>query len=99
QTAALIDNHVVHTDVSLLGAAVRDPERLRDRVMVTRKAERIDYECIVRGYLTGGGWRQYAASGEMNGVRLPAGLRKNAQLPVPIFTPSAKNDVGHDEDI
>ena len=67
--------------------------------MVAKKAERIDIECIVRGYVTGGGWRQYEKTGEINGIKLPAGLRKNEKLPEPIFTPSAKNDVGHDEDI
>ena len=67
--------------------------------MVCRRAERIDIECVVRGYITGGGWRQYQSSGEVNGIKLPEGLRKNEAFPEPIFTPAAKNDVGHDEDI
>lgn len=99
QTKEWMENHVVHTDVDLLGDVVKDKEQLRDRIMVTRKAERIDIECVVRGYITGGGWRQYEASGAVNGIRLPEGLRKNAKLDQPIFTPAAKNDVGHDEDI
>ncbi|MGN7454745.1 phosphoribosylaminoimidazolesuccinocarboxamide synthase [Paenibacillus pasadenensis] len=99
QTAAIQPNHVVHTDVERLGELVSDKDALRDRIMVTRKAERIDIECVVRGYITGGGWRQYAATGEINGIPLPAGLRKNERFERPIFTPAAKNDVGHDEDI
>ncbi|OWA33920.1 phosphoribosylaminoimidazolesuccinocarboxamide synthase [Saccharibacillus sp. O16] len=99
QTADLLENHVIHTDVEKLGSIAKDPEALRYRIMVTRKAQRIDIECVVRGYITGGGWRQYQSSGAVNGIELPAGLRKNSSLPQPIFTPAAKNDVGHDEDI
>ncbi|MDO7907533.1 phosphoribosylaminoimidazolesuccinocarboxamide synthase [Paenibacillus sp. JX-17] len=99
QTKDLMDNHVVHTDVTKLGDLVKDPDALRSRIMVTRKAQRIDIECVVRGYITGGGWRQYQQTGEVNGIRLPEGMRKNERLPQPIFTPAAKNDVGHDEDI
>ncbi|GIO98251.1 phosphoribosylaminoimidazole-succinocarboxamide synthase [Paenibacillus lautus] len=99
QTKQLISNHVVHTDVNLLGDAVKDKELLDGRIMVCRRAERIDIECVVRGYITGGGWRQYQSSGEVNGIKLPEGLRKNEAFPEPIFTPAAKNDVGHDEDI
>ena len=92
-------NHVVHCDVEQLRDVISEPERLRNRVMVTKKAQRIDIECVVRGYITGGGWRQYQASGAINGISLPAGLRKNERFVEPIFTPAAKNDVGHDEDI
>jgi phosphoribosylaminoimidazole-succinocarboxamide synthase len=99
QTALLQPNHVVHTDVSLLGDIIIDPELMKDRIMVTKKAERIDIECVVRGYITGGGWRQYQSTGGMNGIKLPVGLHKNARLDQPTFTPAAKNDVGHDEDI
>lgn len=101
QSGELMDNHVIHTDIERLGDVVPEEHRdlLRNRIMVTRKAQRIDIECVVRGYVTGGGWRQYAESGEINGIKLPAGLRKNSKLEQPIFTPAAKNDVGHDEDI
>lgn len=99
KTKVLIENHVVHIDVDLLGDIVKDKEALRNRVMVVRKAERIDIECVVRGCITGGGWRQYQETGKVNGIALPEGLRKNAMLAQPIFTPAAKNDVGHDEDI
>lgn len=99
QTASIQPNHVVHTDVAQLGAIVRDPAALKDRIMVTKKAERIDIECVVRGYITGGGWRQYKDTQAINGIALREGLRKNERFPEPIFTPAAKNDVGHDEDI
>ncbi|GIO86994.1 phosphoribosylaminoimidazole-succinocarboxamide synthase [Paenibacillus faecis] len=101
RTKELIPNHVIHTDVDRLGEVVPEAHReaLRNRIMVTRKAQRIDIECVVRGYVTGGGWRQYESGGAINGIQLPAGLRKNAKLEQPIFTPAAKNDVGHDEDI
>lgn len=101
QTKHLIDNHVVHTDVNKLGGIIKDQDKalLDGRIMVARKAERIDIECVVRGYITGGGWRQYQATGEINGIPLPQGMRKNEAFPEPIFTPAAKNDVGHDEDI
>ncbi|MEC0244109.1 phosphoribosylaminoimidazolesuccinocarboxamide synthase [Paenibacillus dokdonensis] len=99
QTRELMENHVVHTDVEQLGDIAKDKALLKDRIMVVRKAQRIDMECVVRGYITGGGWRQYQTSGEVNGIRLPEGIRKNEPFPEPIFTPAAKNDVGHDEDI
>ncbi|MGZ7442920.1 phosphoribosylaminoimidazolesuccinocarboxamide synthase [Paenibacillus sp. TH7-28] len=101
KTQHLLENHVIHADVELLKDVVPEAHKplLKNRVMVTRKAERIDIECVVRGYVTGGGWRQYEHSGEINGIKLPEGLRKNAKLAEPIFTPAAKNDVGHDEDI
>jgi len=100
-TSGLIGNHVIHTDMERLGEVIKPEHRhhLKDRIMAARKAERISIECVVRGYVTGSGWRQYEATGEINGTKLPEGLRKNAKLPEPIFTPAAKNDVGHDEDI
>ena len=98
-SASFMENHVVHCDVTQLADVITEPELLKHRVMVTRKAERIDIECVVRGYITGGGWRQYQKTGEVNGIPLPEGLRKNERFPEPIFTPAAKNDVGHDEDI
>ncbi|QHW31490.1 phosphoribosylaminoimidazolesuccinocarboxamide synthase [Paenibacillus rhizovicinus] len=99
QTADMMANHVVHTDVNKLGDLVTEPELLKNRIMVTKKAERIDIECVVRGYITGGGWRQYVKTSAINGIELPAGLRKNERFAEPLFTPAAKNDVGHDEDI
>ncbi|WP_025845490.1 phosphoribosylaminoimidazolesuccinocarboxamide synthase [Paenibacillus ehimensis] len=99
QTAGIQPNHLVNADVDRLGELITDREIMKDRFMVTKKAQRIDIECVVRGYITGGGWRQYQNTGEVNGHKLPAGMRKNERFPQPIFTPAAKNDVGHDEDI
>jgi phosphoribosylaminoimidazole-succinocarboxamide synthase len=99
QTAAIQTNHVIHTDVVKLGDLITEPELLKNRIMVTKKAERIDIECVVRGYITGNGWRQYVQTSAINGIKLPAGLRKNERFEQPLFTPAAKNDVGHDEDI
>jgi phosphoribosylaminoimidazole-succinocarboxamide synthase len=99
KTQHIVPNHVVHTDIDKLAGLIEDREIMKERIMITRKAERIDMECIVRGYITGGGWRQYQKNGEVNGIKLPQGLHKNERLAEPIFTPSAKNDVGHDEDI
>lgn len=103
QTGKLIENHFIHADVSRLVEAniLQESDALRyaNRITVGRKAKRIDIECVVRGYLTGGGWRQYEQHGEVNAIKLPQGLRKNARLAEPIFTPAAKNDTGHDEDI
>lgn len=99
QTADIQSSHYVHADVERLEGVVTDKEIMKHRIMVTKKAQRIDIECVVRGYITGGGWRQYQTTGEINGIGLPAGLRKNQKFEQPIFTPAAKNDVGHDEDI
>ena len=72
-------------------------EQLCGRAMVVRRVEVLPIECVVRGYLAGSGWRDYQATGTVSGVRLPAGLRKAERLPEPIFTPSTKATVGHDE--
>ncbi|MEF3302457.1 phosphoribosylaminoimidazolesuccinocarboxamide synthase [Paenibacillus sp. GYB003] len=100
QTAKLMPNHVVHAELEKLPAGlVTNGDVMKHRFMVTKKAQRIDIECVVRGYITGGGWRQYQKTGEINGIKLPEGMRKNEKFPQPLFTPAAKNDVGHDEDI
>jgi phosphoribosylaminoimidazole-succinocarboxamide synthase len=72
---------------------------LAGRSMLVAKAQRYDVECVVRGYLSGSGWREYGHSGRVCGVELPAGLLESAELPQPIFTPATKADSGHDENI
>ncbi|UHA74726.1 phosphoribosylaminoimidazolesuccinocarboxamide synthase [Paenibacillus sp. 481] len=104
RTQHLISNHVVHTEVEQLQRTYALDESpslisLNERIVIARRAKRIDFECVVRGYLTGGGWRQYEQHQVVNGIELPAGLRKNTKLAVPIFTPARKNDLGHDEDV
>ncbi len=81
-----------------LPEAARTPE-LQGRSMLVRRAERIDAECVVRGYLAGSGWAEYRHSGGVVGHALPPGLREADRLPEPIFTPSTKAEVGHDENI
>jgi len=73
--------------------------QLRGRTMRCRKTEVLPIECIVRGYLAGSGWKEYQESGTVCGIALPAGLLQCDKLPEPIFTPSTKADVGHDENI
>jgi phosphoribosylaminoimidazole-succinocarboxamide synthase len=100
QTAELMPNHLISTDVADLPEAVHDQaEMLRDRFMIVCKAQRLDFECVARGYLAGSGWADYQRTGAVCGVTLPAGLRQAQELPEPIFTPAAKNDSGHDENI
>ncbi|MBE7517643.1 MAG: phosphoribosylaminoimidazolesuccinocarboxamide synthase [Thermoflexaceae bacterium] len=74
-------------------------ERYYGRSMLVHKAKRLDAECIARGYLSGSGWKDYQRTGAICGIPLPAGLRESERLPEPIFTPSTKADVGHDENI
>jgi phosphoribosylaminoimidazole-succinocarboxamide synthase len=93
-------HHLISDDVSDLPDEVRPYEDvIRGRSMLAWKAERVDIECIVRGYLTGSAWRDYERSGKVAGVELPWGLRKGAKLEKPIFTPSTKADDGHDLNI
>ncbi len=75
------------------------PAEVRGRALAVRKLEMLPVECVVRGYLTGSGWKDYQATGAVAGITLPEGLQDSAQLPEPIFTPSTKADVGHDETI
>jgi phosphoribosylaminoimidazole-succinocarboxamide synthase len=75
------------------------PGEVRGRGMVVRKLEMLPVECVVRGYLSGSGWKDYQRTGAVCGIELPAGLRESDRLPEPIFTPSTKATVGHDENI
>jgi len=98
QLAAIGRSHFVSADASDLPEAARTAE-MAPRSMLVRRAERIDAECVVRGYLAGSGWAEYQRSGIVCGHRLPGGLREADRLPEPIFTPSTKAEVGHDENI
>ena len=90
--------HFLSVDAGDLPEAARRPE-LDGRVTLARRAERIDAECVVRGYLAGSGWAEYQRSGAVCGHPLPEGLQEAGRLPEPIFTPSTKAEVGHDENI
>ena len=98
QLASLGRSHFVSADSVDLPEPARTPEMVR-RSMLVRRAERVDAECVVRGYLAGSGWAEYGRTGEVCGHPLPAGLREADRLPEPIFTPSTKAEVGHDENI
>jgi phosphoribosylaminoimidazole-succinocarboxamide synthase len=91
-------SHFVSADPADLPEAARTPE-LAPRSMLVRRAERIDAECIVRGYLAGSGWAEYQKSGTVVGHAMSGGLREADRLPEPIFTPSTKAESGHDENI
>jgi phosphoribosylaminoimidazole-succinocarboxamide synthase len=92
RTADICPNHLVsYTDV---------PEEHRGRAMLVERLEMVPVECVVRGYITGSGWKDYLATGAVCGIDLPAGLRESERLPEPIFTPATKADVGdHDENV
>ena len=75
------------------------PAQLRGRSMLVVRADMIAIECVVRGYLSGSGWKEYKANGSVCGIKLPAGLRESDKLPEPIFTPAIKATSGHDENI
>ena len=93
QLTDIAPNHLVSVDVSdLMPDAV-------GRGMLVRRAEMLEIECIVRGYLTGSALKEYRASGTMHGTTLPAGLQESDQLPEPVVTPSTKAEAGHDENI
>ncbi len=93
-------NHLLATDLDGVDLpASADRETLDGRSVVVRKAEVVPVECVVRGYLSGSGWKDYQQSQSVSGVALPAGLRESERLPQPIFTPSTKATEGHDEAI
>jgi phosphoribosylaminoimidazole-succinocarboxamide synthase len=75
------------------------PEQVRGRAMLVERLEMFPVECVVRGYITGSGWKDYQRTGEICGHKLPAGLRESDKLPAPIFTPATKAEEGHDENI
>ncbi|HEX2393184.1 MAG TPA: phosphoribosylaminoimidazolesuccinocarboxamide synthase [Solirubrobacterales bacterium] len=89
-TEDIVPNHLISEDV---------PEEVAERAMRVRRLEMYPVECVVRGYLSGSGWKEYRESGSVCGIELPPGLVESDQLPEPIFTPSTKADVGHDENI
>jgi phosphoribosylaminoimidazole-succinocarboxamide synthase len=75
------------------------PEQLAGRAMLVRKTQPLPIECVVRGYLSGSGWKEYRTTGKVCGIALPSGLRESDKLPEPIFTPATKATSGHDENI
>lgn len=100
QTAGLIQNHLLPDQAGLLANKYQLTRDLQLRSMVVRKLKPLTIECVARGYLIGSGWSSYQKTGEVCGIRLPAGLRQADRLPEPIFTPTTKAPKGqHDEPI
>lgn len=92
KTSGIVANH-------LISATDGVPDQVRGRALVVRRLRMLPIECVVRGYITGSGWKDYQASGSVSGIALPAGLRESERLPEPIFTPTTKAEQGHDEAI
>lgn len=110
QTSHIVPNHLIEVvnDVNWLNSTYGErvcsgyysyPPYVARRSMIVRRAERIDVECVVRGYISGSAWVEYQKSGTICGITLPEDLRESEQLPQPIFTPTTKADTGHDEPI
>jgi phosphoribosylaminoimidazole-succinocarboxamide synthase len=98
--ADVVPHHVLELDVARFDAALLPfREQLEGRSMIVRKTAPLPVECVVRGYITGSGWKDYKASGSVCGIRLPEGLRESDRLEPALFTPSTKAEVGHDENI
>ncbi len=92
RTAHIVPNHLVSVTDEI-------PDEVRGRAMVVRRLEMLPVECVVRGYLSGSGWKDYQRTGEVCGVAVPAGLTESDRLPEPIFTPATKATEGHDENV
>jgi len=100
-TKDVIPNHFITTNVDEYPSECKDyVDDLRGRSMLVKKAKVVPIECIVRGYITGSGWKDYLATGEISGIKLAGGLQESEKFPNPIFTPSTKAEIGeHDENI
>ncbi|MDD2367579.1 MAG: phosphoribosylaminoimidazolesuccinocarboxamide synthase [Desulfuromonadaceae bacterium] len=101
QMEDIVTNHIISIDVADYPSVCQPyADILKGRSMLVKKATPLPVECIVRGYLSGSGWKDYKADGSISGIKLPANLRESDRLPEPIFTPSTKADLGaHDETI
>ncbi len=98
-TADIIPNHMISTDTADMPEFFRQ-ERFQGSSMMVKKLEMLPVECIVRGYITGSGWKSYKENGTVCGIKLPEGLQESQKLPEPIYTPSTKAEIGdHDENI
>ena len=92
KTGQIVANHMISATEGV-------PEEVHGRALVVRRLRMLPVECVVRGYITGSGWKDYQATGRVSGIELPEGLRESERLPEPIFTPSTKAEEGHDEAI
>ena len=100
RTRSIVANHLLSTEAtSFPGEARRAAELLHGRSMLVRRTEPLPIECVARGYLSGSGWKDYLATGQVCGIALPPGMRESDRLPRPIFTPATKAASGHDINI
>ena len=98
--AHIVPNHSITTSLEDMPGVIRGHEaKLHGRSMLVRRADVFPVECVVRGYLSGSGWKDYQRTGEVCGHQLPSGLSESEQLAKPIFTPATKAETGHDENI
>ncbi|MCK4418029.1 MAG: phosphoribosylaminoimidazolesuccinocarboxamide synthase [Candidatus Latescibacteria bacterium] len=96
----IVENHLISADVDQFPQKIQKfRDILESRSMLVKKAEQIGVECVVRGYLSGSGWREYRSSGSICGIKLPQGLTESDELLEPIFTPATKAASGHDQNI
>src|SRR2546428_444921 len=100
RTRSVVANHMLSTDPAAYPPRARAAaDGLKGRSMFVRRTEPLPIECVARGYLSGSGWKDYVATGEVCGIQLPPGLRESDRLPQPIFTPATKAQSGHDINI
>jgi len=98
--AHIVPNHLITTDIDQMNDVIRrHADELKGRSMLVKRAEVFPVECVVRGYLSGSGWKDYLRTGQVCGHELPKGLQESDELPEPIFTPATKAEEGHDENI
>jgi len=96
----IVPNHIIASDVKKYPVGLQKySDQLDRRSMLVKKCRVAPFECVVRGYLSGSGWKEYKKNGSVCGIKLPAGLKESQKLPEAIFTPSTKADVGHDENV
>jgi len=96
----VVDNHLITTYVDEFPEPLsRHQDQLEGRSMLVVRTEVFPIECVARGYLAGSGWKEYQKTGEVCGIKLPAGMKESDKLPEPIFTPATKEETGHDENI
>jgi len=104
KTKDIVPNHLISADVDTINKSLPadcqlDKDYYQGRAVLVKKAQRVDFECVVRGYIAGSAWAEYQKSGTVCGIKMPAGLQNAQKLPQPIFTPATKNDEGHDENV
>lgn len=106
RTGNIVRNHMVASEIGEIRAKLADYDcsaldwaYLEGRAVLVHRTKRVDFECIVRGYITGSGWKEYQKQGSVCGLKLPPGLKEAQKLPEPVFTPTSKADQGHDENV